>query len=159
MTASYGQDSLCVFQLKGSAYLKMASTMEPLKKGRFLDDNATVLLPASADFTAIDASGQAYKVTNSGEYHYDQLLKHPVIDKQHSLTTKYLKVIWDELRNKSQDKTIIGGVFRGDIPMLFPLDSTTIVKGKIAFEWQPFEEADHSYFFLKNSEESSNHHV
>ena len=147
---AYGQDSLCVFKLKGSAFVKMASSMEPLKKGRFLNENATVMLPAQADFTAIDASGKAYQLTASGEYGYDQVLKHQVIDKQHSLTTKYLKFIWDELRNKSEEKTIIGGVFRGDIPMLFPNDSVSVVRGKIEFSWQPNEENGSSYFFLRN---------
>lgn len=149
-TITYGQDSLCVFKMKGTAYLKLAASMEPLKKGRFLNPSATVMLPSSADITAIDASGKAYQLTASGEYGYDQVLKHRVIEKQHSLTTKYLKVIWDELLNKSEEKTIIGGVFRGDIPMLFPKDSSSIVKGKIEFTWQPNEEGGPSYFFLRN---------
>lgn len=153
-TLTYGQDSLCVFKMEGTAYLKLAASMEPLKKGRFLNASATVMLPSTADITAIDATGKAYQLTASGEYGYDQVLQHGVIEKQHSMTTKYLKVIWNELLNKSEEKTIIGGVFRGDIPMLFPQDSASVVRGKIQFSWSSNENNSPQYFFLKNKSSS-----
>ena len=149
MSSAFAQDSLCVFDLKGSAYLKIRTAIEPLGKGSFLNDSAVLMLNETA-VTAIDSKGQAYKLNGSGEYKYRQLLKNKVLEEGSSLTAKYFKLIWDEFLNKEDDKTIIGGVFRGEIPMQFPPDSAAVLNRSITFEWDKLWESENSYVFLRN---------
>ena len=148
-SAVYAQDSLCVFDLKGSAYLKMQASIQPIGKGSFVNSKSIIMLEQT-DVTAIDASGQAYQVKGSGEYPYKEILKNKVLEKGGSLTAKYFRLIWEEFMNKEQDKTIIGGVFRGEIPMVYPPDSAMVVNRSMTFEWDPLWDSETSYFFLRN---------
>ena len=147
----FAQDSLCVIDLKGSAYLKMRSSMEPLGKGSFVNNKAVLMLQET-DVTAIDAKGQAYQLKGSGEYPYRELLENKVLEKGGSLTAKYFKLIWEEFMNKEEDKTIIGGVFRGEIPMVYPPESAMVLDRSISFEWDKLWETELSYFFLRNKQ-------
>ncbi|MBT8257654.1 MAG: hypothetical protein KJO49_04220, partial [Bacteroidia bacterium] len=145
------QDSLCVFDLKGAAYLKIQASLEPLGKGSFVGKQSILMLQET-DVTAIDASGRAYQLKGSGEYPYKEILKNKVLEKGGSLTAKYFKLIWDEFLNKENDKIVIGGVFRGEIPMIYPPDSAMVLNRSITFKWEPLWETEMSYFFFRNND-------
>ena len=146
------QDSLCVFNVKGTAYCKLSNALKPLTKGAFIPKSSNIILAESAEITAIDSRGIAFKVDKAGEYKFNKILQHKAIKNAQGLTTKYLKLIWDELTNKGSGKTIIGGVYRGDILMEFPKDSTKTASSKLVFSWKEHNEDANYYVFIRNIE-------
>jgi hypothetical protein len=146
------QDSLCVFNLKGSAYSKIKSSFQPISKGMFITEKSTLLVNESSEITTINSKGEAYQISNAGEYKYSKILEHNTLKNAKGLTSKYLKLIWNELLKKNSGKTIIGGVFRGDILMEFPIDSASVASSKLTFKWKIDEETSQYYFFIKNIE-------
>ena len=146
------QDSLCVFNVKGTAYCKLSNALKPLTKGSFIPKSSNIILAESAEITAIDSKGIAFKVDKAGEYKFNKILQHKAIKNAQGLTTKYLKLIWDELTNKGSGKTIIGGVYRGGILMEFPKDSTKTASSKLVFSWKEHNEDANYYVFIRNIE-------
>lgn len=124
----------------------------PLTKGMFIKDKSTVLVSRTTEIIAISAGGEAFQINKEGEYKYSRILKQRVIENSKGLTSKYFKLIWDELLKKSSGKTIIGGVFRGDILMEFPLDSTSMASSRLTFKWKTEDGVKQYYFFIKNVE-------
>ena len=143
------QDSLCVFKLNGSAYVKTTNKLQPLSKGKFINKNQTLILDSSSKLTAINASGEAYKVESNGQYKFKDILKLKT-QQSGSLTSKYFKVIWDEFVKKEEGSTVIGGVFRGDILMEFPKDSVMLASSKLTFSWKTNEVDSSYYVFVRN---------
>jgi hypothetical protein len=141
------QDSLCVFKINGSAFNKTKTSLKPITKGTFIHKKEALLLDEKSSITAINASGDAYKLEGVGEYKFQQILNNKIIPESRSLTSKYLKLIWKELTNSNTNKTIIGGVFRGDVLMRFPKDSSKVVSSKVSFKWQ-FNETDKLYYLI-----------
>lgn len=146
----YGQDSLCVFNLKGTAYSKTSKKIEPITKGVFINKAEIILLSESSELIAINAKGDAFKVDKTGEYKFNNILSKPVIKNTQGLTKKYFKIIWDQLLKKKSGKTVIGGVFRGDVLMDFPKDSIKWAGSKITFKWKTIEDTSQYYLFVKN---------
>lgn len=143
------QDSLCVFNIKGNAYTKISNRIKPIKKGSFLNSNSTLILDQSAKITAISEQGNAYRIQEDGNYKFSQVLSHKIEDSE-SLTMKYLKLIWNEFTKKEPNKTIIGGVFRGDVLMEHPQDSVKWASSKITFQWKPTPDTSAYYLFIRN---------
>lgn len=146
------QDSLCVFNVKGSAYSKIKSELKPITKGMFITEKSTLLVNESSEITTINSEGNAYQIKNAGEYKYNNILEHHTLEKAKGLTSKYFKLIWDELLKKNSGKTIIGGVFRGDVLMQFPADSSKLASSKLTFTWKTEDEVKQYYVFIKNIE-------
>ncbi len=146
------QDSLCVFKVKGTAYCKQSNVLKPLSKGTFIPKSSNLILAESAEITAIDSKGEAFKIDKAGEYKFSKILQHKAIKNAQGLTTKYLKLIWDELTKKGSGKTIIGGVYRGDILMEFPIDSTKTASSKLSFSWKKQNEDANYFIFIRNIE-------
>ena len=144
------QDSLCVFTIKGSAYSKVTSSLKPLTKGMFISDKSTLLVNESTEITAINSEGKAFQISKAGEYRYSKIIEHSAIKNAKGLTSKYFKLIWDELLKKKSGKTIIGGVFRGDVLMEFPADSSKLASSKLTFRWTKDENISQYYVFIKN---------
>lgn len=144
------QDSLCVFSIKGSAYSKMMSSITPISKGMFITDKSTLLVNESSEITAINANGEAFQINKVGEYNFNTIIEQHSAENSKSLTSKYFKLIWDEFLKNRPEKTIIGGVFRGDVLMEFPKDSTKLASSKITFKWNVEDENKTYYLFVKN---------
>ena len=129
------QDSLCVFKLGGEAYLNKSKKLKSLVKGDFIPFSAQVILGPQSQLVAIDQEGNAYKVNQAKTYTFNNLLKFKAKGGE-SLTSKYLKFVWNELVNEKKRKTIIGGVFRGEVLMQYPIDSARLASNGITLKWQ-----------------------
>ena len=146
------QDSLCVFKTNSGIIGKLDGKKKPLKKGDFLDKKSEVYLLSQSDVTLINSKGEAFNLKDKGTYTYNTILQQKAIENQKSLTSKYFKLIWDELLKRDSNKTIIGGVFRGDILMQFPADSTLTASSKLQFTWKAKNEDSQYYIFIRNKE-------
>lgn len=144
------QDSLCVFKVNGSAYSKLNGKLTPITKGAFISSTSSVIVNKSSKITAINSKGEAFQLGQSGEYSFKKILEHKALENEKSLTSKYFKLIWDELLVENSEKTTIGGVFRGDVLMKFPLDSAKIASSKVVFKWQIEPNIAHYYLFIRN---------
>ncbi|BAO74636.1 hypothetical protein WPG_0406 [Winogradskyella sp. PG-2] len=111
-----------------------------------------MLVNESTKITAINSKGEAFQISKSGEYNYNKILEHNVLKNAKGLTSKYFKLIWDELLKKNSGKTIIGGVFRGDLLMQSPIDSTMLASSKLTFKWTTDKDTPQYYLFIKNIE-------
>ena len=143
------QDSLCVFKSSSSVLVELEGIKRPLKKGDFLTGKGKVHLMSPSEVTFINSEGDAFGVTNVGIYTYKAILNHRAIEEQKSLTSKYFKLIWDELLKRKSGETIIGGVFRGDVLMEFPIDNTKTASSKLSFIWKPDPDAIQYYVFIR----------
>jgi len=146
----YAQDSLCVFNVNGNAFVKTDRKIMPLKKGALLNKNVEILVKSPSEITLINANGEAYKIERVGDYKFNDIINKGRIKDQKSLTSKYFKLVWDEFLQKESGKTAIGGVFRGDVLMEFPQDSTKLAGSKLNFKWKNSEENKTYYLFIKN---------
>ena len=146
------QDSLCVFKIDGVALAKFDNAKKPIKKGDFLDEKNTVYLTSPSHLTLINSNGEAFKLADVGAYSYNDILKNKHVENQKSLTSKYFKMIWKELTNKDAGKTIIGGVFRGDVLMQFPKDSAMVASSKLTLKWRTETDSTEYFVFIKNKE-------
>ncbi|WP_370001144.1 hypothetical protein [Winogradskyella sp.] len=147
---STAQDSLCVFKIDGNALAKFDTSNKPIKKGDVLAEKNTVYLTSPSKVTLINSKGEAFKLTNAGTYHYNDILRNEYIENQKSLTSKYFKMIWKELTNKDAEKAIIGGVFRGDVLMEFPKDSAYVASNKLTLKWKTENDSTEYFIFIKN---------
>lgn len=143
------QDSLCVFNIKGSAYNKLDASLKSVSKGSFITKKTTLFVDKFTKIVAIDSNGEAYKIDADGNYNFDDIKKFKTRNYQ-SLTAKYLKLIWDEFINSNSDKTIIGGVFRGAVLMTHPKDSVKWASSKITLQWKKEGEVYEYFVFIRN---------
>jgi len=147
---SYAQDSLCVFNINGSVYAQTAGSLLPISKGMFLNKSTKVMLGESSGITAINDEGSAYQIKTAGEYKYASILRQKALKDSEGLSSKYFKFIWNEMAGKGSKETVIGGVFRGEVLMMSPVDSAKIANSKITFKWQEEIEAEVYYLFIRN---------
>jgi hypothetical protein len=144
-----GQDSLCVFNIKGNAYTKINNTINPVKKGSFINSESILVVDTSTKITAINSNGDVFKIQEEGIYNFPQIIKFKIKDSK-NLTVKYFKLIWDEFMNNKANKTEIGGVFRGDVLMKYPLDHIQWASSKLTFNWKTKSETSSYFLFIRN---------
>lgn len=144
------QDSLCVFNIKGNAYCKISDSLKTLTIGAFITNKTTLIVDNFTKIVAVSARGETYKIEASGNYNFDAIKKLKTNNAQ-SLTTKYFKLIWDEFLNGSPNKSVMGGVFRGDILMEYPRDSTKWASSKITLQWKTVREISEYFIFIRNT--------
>ena len=143
------QDSLCVFNIKGSAYHKILNAIKPVTKGSFITSKTTLIVNKFAKIVAINSKGEAYKIEAVGNYNFNDIIKCK-IKASKSLTVQYLKLIWNEFINKKSGKTVIGGVFRGGVLMEYPKDSVQLASSKITLQWKTEGEISEYFVFVRN---------
>jgi hypothetical protein len=151
------QDSLCVFKIKGVALAKFEKAKKPIKKGDILNEKNTVYLSSTSNLTLINSEGKVFNLESSGAYNYSDVLKNEYVENQKGLTSRYFKMIWKDLTNKDAGKTIIGGVYRGDVLMEFPLDSASIASSKIKLTWTTDENISQYYVFIRDGSSDEVH--
>lgn len=149
----YAQDSLCVYKTKTGILLNDNGNKRPLNKGDYLNTNSIIYITTLSEVMLINSEGEAFNIKNAGTYSYKNILKNKALDDQKSLTSKYFKLIWDELLNKNSNKTVIGGVFRGDILMESPRDSVKVASSRITFRWKSVTDAS-LYFIIIRGKDS-----
>lgn len=145
------QETLCVFKTSPNIF-RSSSPAKALGKGALIQTADVVTLKTGDMLSLIDKNGSLYKIETSGKYTYKQLTDHKVEEDKSSLTSKYFKYLWEEMTHASGSETIIGGVFRGENLMKFPIDSALVVSSKIKFTWETDSAFDTYYFFLRNVE-------
>ena len=146
------QDSLCVFKANGSVLKVNSGKIQSVKKGDYLINADRLVVDNSADVLAIDKQGHAYVLNAKGDYSFKNLLSKKQTKTSSGLTSKYFKLIWNELRDTKASATLIGGVFRGEQLMQFPLDSSKIAGSKVKFSWKETNENTDYYLFVRNIE-------
>lgn len=146
-----GQDDLCVFETQGAGILMKEGNVSPVMKGDLINKKSTLTLGSAATLIAINKQGDAYKVMQEGDYSYKDLLQHSASKEDGSLTKKYFKLVWNEIVGATEERTIIGGVFRGEQLMTFPIDSAQIAGSKLTFQWTTEEVNSHYFLFLRNA--------
>lgn len=144
----HAQDSLCVFSAKGSVYFQTPGSMKQVHKGDYIVNTGRINLGEQSTLVTIDQDGGLYYITQPGNHHFNHL--NAFKRDQSSLTTRYLAYAWNELMAKTKQKTVIAGVFRGNIYMQFPRDSAAIASSTLHFRWNRLSPDVPMYFFLKN---------
>ncbi|WP_445384352.1 hypothetical protein ACT6NV_10215 [Robiginitalea sp. IMCC44478] len=148
------QDSLLIFKTQGNVmFSSIQGSIIRAEKGKFIRKMDALVLEKGAELTAIDKKGAAYKVDNPGRFNLQKILDLPLQKPKSGLTTKYFRYLWQEFIRNGENAAIIGGVFRGDIPMLFPPDSASIASAKINFRWK-IQVVETSFFFLWDSSDN-----
>ena len=145
------QETLCVFKTSPNI-VNSASPTKALGKGTLIHTSDVITLKNGDMLSLIDKNGSLYKIDASGKYTYKQLISHKVEGDKSSLTSKYFKYLWEEMTHASGSETIIGGVFRGENLMRFPIDSALVVSSKVKFTWDIDSASTTYYFFLRNIE-------
>jgi hypothetical protein len=143
------QDSLCVFNIKGSAYNKISNGIKVVTKGSFITSKTTLIVSEFTKIVAINSIGDAYKIEADGNYNFDEIIMCKM-NASKNLTTKYFKLIWSEFTKKKSNKTIIGGVFRGNFLMEYPKDSVKWASSKITLQWKTEREISEYFVFVRN---------
>jgi len=146
---SLAQDTLYVYKTKGTSLLEINKKQSTLKKGHSIDNKSIVKVLPNSEFTSIDSNGNVYMVNTNGTYNFNHLLNLKTKKKTSSFTSKYFKHIWEELKHTDTNKTLIAGVFRGEILMQFPRDGSKIASSKINFKWEVNDETSFYYLFIK----------
>jgi len=147
----FAQEPLCV--LKATAEIFSSnSPSKALRKGTLVNAKDVVTLQKGSSLSLINKKGELYKVEQAGKYSYNQLVKHKVENDKSSLTSKYLEYLWEEMTQSAGSETIIGGVFRGENLMRYPIDSSLISGSKITFKWDIDSLNTSYYIFIKNIE-------
>ncbi len=147
----WSQDTLCIYKTKGVAILEHDKTKVPIKKGAYILKQDIVKIPAKSEIIAIDNNGSAYQINKEGSYSLRQLHSFKIKQTSSTLTSNYLKYIWKELTNTKDQEVLIAGVFRGDLLMLSPKDSSQIAGSRITLKWRPIEGEDLYSVFIRNS--------
>jgi hypothetical protein len=146
----FSQDTLYIYKAKGMSLLEIGEKQSTLKKGALIRNKDVVKVLPNAEFTAIDNFGNTYLINIEGTYGLKHLQNFKVKQNTSNFTASYFKHIWQELRNKSNKKALIAGVFRGETLMTFPTDESKIASSKITFEWDLEEGEKLYYIFVKN---------
>tara|TARA_R110001606_G_scaffold68010_1_gene155279 strand:+ start:32929 stop:33708 length:780 start_codon:yes stop_codon:yes gene_type:complete len=147
---SFAQDSLCVFKTKGVVLMEFLHQKKPLSKGDFIPQHSKLSVLSNSEITVLNANGNVYFIDKAGNYTFKNLITFKDKAQNASVTTNYFKYIWNELVGKNSNTAIIAGVYRGEILMKFPKDSSQIYNSKIAFTWDFDENENLYYVFLKN---------
>jgi len=146
----FSQDTLCIYKAKGMSLLEIGKKQSTLKKGALIGDKDVVRVLPNGELTAIDNSGNTYLINIEGTYGLKHLLNFKVEQNTSNFTVSYFKHVWEEIRNKSNKKTLIAGVFRGKTLMTFPIDKSKIASSKITLKWDLEENIQLYYVFMKN---------
>lgn len=145
----FAQEPLCVFKATAEIF-SSNSPSKPLHKGTLVNNKDVVTLQKGSSLSLINKKGELYKVDLAGNYSYNQLLMHKVDNEKSSLTSKYLEYLWEEMTHGAGSETIIGGVFRGENLMIYPVDSALVASSKITFEWETDSLNTSYYIFIRN---------
>ena len=146
----FAQDSLCVFKTKGVVLMEFLHQKKPLSKGDFIPQKSTLSVLSNSEITVLDANGNVFFIDKAGNYTFKNLITFKDKTQNSSVTTNYFKYIWNELVGKNSKTAIIAGVYRGEILMKYPKDSSQIYNSKITFTWDFDENENLYYVFLKN---------
>src|SRR5690606_33545669 len=145
ITTLFAQESLCVYKASGFSNTEIQPQFS-LKKGALVSKADKVTITKGSSLTLIDKSGHVYTVKEAGAFSFKELLSHKETSEKTSVTAGYFKYVWEELTNSGKSKTVIGGVFRGEKLMLFPIDSSKIVSHQLSFKWKT--DSLHTSYFL-----------
>ena len=148
----HAQDSLYVYKAEGVVLQGKPTQKTRLQKGALLLRDTRVELQPGASIIAINKAGELFKAADPGVYTQPMLLKRKTQNYPGNLSVNYFKFIWSELVGATKAKVQIGGVFRGNILMRFPDDSTYIAGTTLHLEWDTVAATSPMFIFIKNTE-------
>ncbi|SHG20772.1 hypothetical protein SAMN05443549_102431 [Flavobacterium fluvii] len=144
------QNRLCIYNTKGSVVLEENPIKKEIKKGDFINKKDNVKVADKSQITALDESGQVYLIDKPGNYNFDKLLLFRKKEATTGLTSKYFKLVWQEMTQKG-GKKVIGAVYRGNNLMLSPKDSAKVKNSKITLRWKA-DSLSLNYVFIRKKE-------
>ncbi len=142
------QESLCVFSSAGSNYIETGSIRKLAKKGDLISKKDKLVM-SSGNIIAIDNNGNTYTIAKPGTFAFKKLLAFRQKSTNNAITGKYFKLVWNELTGNTVKQKIIGGVFRGEVLMELPKDSSKVLETKAALRWKPAE-GKSVFIFIRN---------
>lgn len=141
----FAQKPLFVFNTKGQIY---NSQNVAVKKGEAISESDKLRLNANASLVCMDSNGAVYYLNKKGTYSYKEILKNR--QKGNSgISFSYFKYLWNEFFDVQDKKPLIAGVFRGDILMEYPADSTIVSCKNLRLKWKSEADTKDYYLFLK----------
>lgn len=150
LQALQAQDSLCVYAIKGTVLKTVLSKKTPLSKGDVISALHKLTILPQSQLTAISKQGDLFVVDQEGKYTLKQLVAFKQKREEKNVSALYFKFLWAELTHHTEKKTVIAGVFRGNVLMQSPIDSAIITHSRIALEWQKDDHDALYYVFLRN---------
>lgn len=141
------QEAIKVFYTRGDAKIVENKTETPCVRGMNLSSGVLVVEEGGI-VILVSAAGQNLKIADPGEYAYKSLVK-LYKSAEGNLTQEYFKYVWSQMSEGDDDKKVAEvrtAVYRGDIAMFLPPDSTVIYSQQIPFTWKGGNEKQ--YFYL-----------
>ncbi len=136
-----------VYLVSGNAAIgKSVKTVGKIKPKSYVFKNDIVVLKKGAELTLLDKSGGFLLLNTAGEYPYSRLSKLATKKNNPGITNAYLKLLFHELLDPSQDfekfkkeniAGVSGGVSRGDdcLNRVFPINGLKTSAPSIIFKW------------------------
>ena len=146
------QEPIKVFYARGESKIVDNKTEKPCSRGMSLTSGALVLSEGDV-VILVSASGQNLKIADPGSYSYKSLVK-LYQSTDGNLTQDYFKYVWSQISEGDEDKKVAEvrtAVYRGDIAMFLPPDSTVIYSQQIPFTWKGGNEKQ--FFYLWNGDQ------
>lgn len=128
--------SFKVFYSQGSTFLLTGNKKTAVLKDMLIGESQSISIDKNASLILISPDGIAFPLTVAGKYTYAKLLSIlSLIDK--GLSYKYLTYVVHEMTESHEAKKdkVIGGVFRGEMLLRFPVDSCLVIRDTIKFSW------------------------
>ena len=141
------QDAIKVFYTRGDSKIIENKSETPCARGMNIT-SGTLVVPEDGIVILVSAAGQHLKIADPGEYAYKSLIK-LYNSAEGNLTQDYFKYVWSQMSEGEDDKKVAevrSSVYRGDIAMFLPPDSTVIYSRQIPFTWKGGSEKQ--YFYL-----------
>lgn len=146
---SVSQESLLVFSQKGNNYIETNGKRKSAKKGDIITNKDKTIIGIVSYIIAVDNNGNSYKISKPGKMEYSKLLAYRQKNYRTEITNRYFKMVWDELTGKPANEKRIGGVFRGEVLMDLPNDSSKVIETNVKFKWNN-ENNNTAFIFIRN---------
>lgn len=141
VTAFAQSKKLVVYHTSGDVVVqKQKGPSEDAKRGYVINNVCILKLvtPASRA-TIIDSTGVYVTLSQPASYSFDSLAG--IVRKLSSqgVTSKFFRYVWVNFmsghHHEELPNNVIGGVYRGKIPMKFPLDNGVVSDATVTFRW------------------------
>jgi hypothetical protein len=146
------QNNFFVYKVNGSPELKVNDTLRAINKGTMIEKMSSLKLSENDELHLIDEIGDLFKVSEVGNYLFNDLQKLSPIKDKSSFTKKYFAYVWKQFTNNTGKNIKTGVVYRIDniTLMLQPADSIKIYFPEVKFSWNKEKDDKPLYFILKD---------
>jgi hypothetical protein len=145
------QEAIKVFYTRGELKVIQNKTEKPCTRGMNLT-SGTLVVPEGGIVILVSSEGQNLKISDAGSYDYKSLIK-LYKSTEGNLTQDYFKYVWSQISEGDSDKKVAEvrtAVYRGDIAMFLPPDSTVIYSQQVPFTWKGGNEKQYFYIWSED---------